>query len=80
MAANSYNPARFILPLRIRNKEKSSIELEMKLALIERIADLRGIETVERRDHNLFIASVPESGTHIVPTWALPKFLRTSLH
>lgn len=38
------------LPARMRNKQKSSGDFAARMALIERIADLPGIETIERND------------------------------
>lgn len=50
MATTVHKPARFELTQRIRTDRKFSRDLETKLALIDRIAGLPGIETVERRD------------------------------
>ena len=50
MARTTNKTARFTLPVRIRNKRKSSGDLSARMALIDRIADLPGIETVERND------------------------------
>ena len=49
MATPVHKPARFELTRRIRTETKFSSELDTRLALIDRIADLPGIETVERR-------------------------------
>jgi hypothetical protein len=48
MATTARNECRFSLPARIRTGKAYSNEFATKLALIDRIADLRGIETVER--------------------------------
>ena len=50
MATTTRNVCRFSLPARIRTGKANSNEFATKLALIDRIADLRGIETVERND------------------------------
>ena len=50
MATTVHKPARFELTQRIRTDKKFARDLETKLALIDRIAELPGIETVERRD------------------------------
>jgi len=50
MATKSHEPARFQLPARIRSKKCRSDEFQLRMDLIDRIADLRGIETVECRD------------------------------
>ena len=50
MAKTTGNPARFKLPARIRNKRKTPGDFSARVALIDRIADLPGIETVERND------------------------------
>lgn len=47
MTPASDKPTRFKLPARIRNRKTTSDRLETRLALTERIAGLRGIETVE---------------------------------
>lgn len=47
MATTARNVCRFSLPARIRTGKAYSNEFATKLALIDRIADLRGIETVE---------------------------------
>ena len=41
---------RFKLPARLRNKRKTPADFSSRVALIDRIADLSGIETVERND------------------------------
>ena len=41
---------RFKLPTRIRNKRNTADDLEARMALADRIADLPGIETIERAD------------------------------
>ncbi len=48
MTKTTGKPARFKLPARIRGKRDTSDDLEARMALIDRIADLPGIETVER--------------------------------
>ena len=48
MATTTRNVCRFSLRARIRTGKANSNEFATKLALIDRIADLRGIETVER--------------------------------
>lgn len=48
MATTVHKPARFELTQRIRTEKKYSRDLETRLALIDRIAELPGIETVER--------------------------------
>lgn len=50
MATTFQKPTPFKLRARIRNRKSLSNDLQMRMALIDRIADLRGIETVERRD------------------------------
>lgn len=50
MATNTQKPAPFKLRARIRNRRRESSDLRMRTELIDRIGDLRGIETVERRD------------------------------
>ena len=50
MARTTNNAARFLLPARIRNKRKSSGDFSARMALIDRIAELPEIETVERND------------------------------
>jgi len=40
----------FNLPVRIRSRERPGAELEARLDLIDRIADLQGIEVAERGD------------------------------
>ena len=47
MAASSHKTARFVLPGRIRNEREAPSEPSTRMALIDRIADLQGIETVE---------------------------------
>lgn len=41
---------RFKLPARIRNKRNTAAHFEARMALADRIADLPGIETIERAD------------------------------
>jgi len=41
---------RFKLPARLRNKRNTAGKLEARMALADRIADLPGIETIERAD------------------------------
>jgi len=41
---------RFKLPARIRNKRNTAADFEARMALADRIADLPGIETIERAD------------------------------
>ena len=53
MPASLYKPGRFELPPRIRAEKKPSDKLATRTALIDRIADLRGIETVQRRDNTV---------------------------
>jgi len=48
MATTAQNVCRFSLPARIRTGKAYPNEFATKLALIDRIADLPGIETVER--------------------------------
>lgn len=50
MATPSQKPLPFKLRARLRNRRRASNELQMRTELIDRIGDLRGIETVERRD------------------------------
>ena len=50
MATTVHKPARFELTQRIRTENEFSRHLETRLALIDRIAGLPGIETVECRD------------------------------
>ena len=44
---------RFKLPTRIRNKRNTADDLEARMALADRIADLPGIETIERADDSV---------------------------
>jgi len=53
MAITSHRRDRFILPTRIRSKKTIATGIPVRLVLIDRIADLQGIETVERRDDTL---------------------------
>jgi len=46
MAETTRKPARFKLPARIRNRRTASCNLDARMSLIDRIADLSGIETV----------------------------------
>ena len=50
MPRTTKKPARFSLPARIRNKCKTSANFSARMALVDRIADLPGIETIERND------------------------------
>ena len=50
MAGTTTKGARFTLPTRMRNRRKTPGDFSARVALIDRIADLRGIETVERND------------------------------
>ena len=50
MAKTAKTTERFKLPARLRNKRKTPGEFSARVALIDRIADLSGIETVERND------------------------------
>jgi len=50
MVTKSHKLARFELPARIRNKKSLSDDLKLRMALIDRIADFPGIETVECRN------------------------------
>lgn len=50
MAKTTRKPARFKLPARIRNKRTASDNFAARMALVDRIADLPGIETVERNE------------------------------
>jgi hypothetical protein len=45
--------ARLKLPARIRNRRKTSGDFSARMALIDRIAELRGIETVECNDETV---------------------------
>ena len=53
MAKTTNTSARFNLPARIRNKRKTPGDFSARLTLIDRIADLPGIETVERNDETI---------------------------
>ena len=53
MATTVPDVRRFRLPARIRTVRASSNEFAIKLALIDRIADLHGIETVERNNDSV---------------------------
>ena len=53
MTATLHKPARFELPSRISAGKKASDELETRMALVDRIGGLPGIETVERRDDSV---------------------------
>ena len=46
-------PTRFKLPARIRIRRNKSGSLDARMALIDRIADLPGIETVERNEETI---------------------------
>ena len=50
MATVAHKPARFVLPQRVRSGQESTIEGVTKTHLIDRIADLPGIEAVRHRD------------------------------
>ena len=50
MAKTAKKTERFNLSARLRNKRKSPGDFSARVALIDRIADLPGIETVERND------------------------------
>lgn len=50
MAQTTKTVSRLKLPGRIRGNQKSSGDFSARMALIERIADLPGIETIERND------------------------------
>lgn len=52
MAQTTKAVSRLNVPVRIRGKRKSSGDLAARMALIERISDLPGIETDERDDEN----------------------------
>ena len=41
---------RFTLPTRIRSRQRSATEMQVRLDLIDRIADLQGISVAERND------------------------------
>ncbi len=53
MLSSTSEPKRFILPDRIRATASASSNIAARLALIDRIADLPGIETVERNDESI---------------------------
>ena len=53
MRSTTSEPKRFILPDRYRGKVASTGNLAARLALIDRIADLPGIDAVERNDELL---------------------------
>jgi hypothetical protein len=53
MAKLLYQPNRFQLPARAGTKTSASIELPTRLALINRIANLKEIETVESSSNNV---------------------------
>ena len=48
MAKTTGKPKRFKLPARLRNKRKTPGDFSARMALIDRVADLPGIETVAR--------------------------------
>ena len=50
MARITRKPARFKLPARIRSRHAAPDNFTVRMALVDRIADLQGIETVERND------------------------------
>jgi len=66
---------RLRLPARIRNKRNTADDFEARIAPADRIAELPGIEIIERSDD----ASVPETVALTTSTRDLPKFSRTSL-
>ncbi len=53
MARTTRETARFTLPSRIRNKRKTPNDFSIRMALIDRIADLPGIEAVEGNDETV---------------------------
>lgn len=53
MAQTTKTVSRLKLPGRIRGNQKSSGDFSARMALIERIADLPGIETIERNDETI---------------------------
>ena len=53
MAKTTKKPTRFKLPARIRNNRNSAADFSPRMALIDRIADLPGVETVERNDETI---------------------------
>lgn len=53
MAKPTRKPARFKLPPRIRSERGTQDDFAARMALIDRIADLPGIETIERNDDNV---------------------------
>jgi hypothetical protein len=50
MSDTAYAPARFKLPTRIRSRQRPAVELESRVNLIDRIADLQGIQVAMRKD------------------------------
>ena len=50
MSENARIEPRFDLPVRIRSRKHSGDDLQARLDLIDRIADLQGIEVAEERD------------------------------
>lgn len=50
MAKTTNRTGRFKLPARLRNKRKTAGDFSARVALIDRISDLPGIQTVERND------------------------------
>ena len=50
MARTTHTAKRFTLPARIRSARKSAGDFSARMALVDRIADLPGIETVECND------------------------------
>ena len=50
MAKTAKKTDRFKLPARLRNKRRTPGDFSARVALVDRIADLPGIETVERND------------------------------
>ena len=53
MTRTTRKTARFTLPARIRNNRKSPGDFSARMTLIDRIADLPDIETVERNDDTI---------------------------
>lgn len=53
MTATLHKPARFELPTRVCAERKAARRIDATMALVDRIADLPGIETVERRDDSV---------------------------
>jgi len=53
MTKTTKKAARLMLPARIRNKQKSAGDFAVRMALVDRIADLPRIETAERNDETV---------------------------